>query len=246
MTYRIRIKPDWLKIDTFQAKRDEGRGAWAQPRHSAVRVTHQGYGIFAEASEGRSQFSNRAIAMERLELAIKDFLWPEGFHAPVNQAIQYINYTSIDTKARAHLVANWYHKRRMEQLRGMHDGTIGFTVDPAVFAYDIDVPGPEEPVQVLKLPSVDWDVAFPGGVHVLLQDTPAQHQEARLRDYQAASVKDAETRHKEDVHDKLLRKMFRLALETGHGLPHLAKGTRRAAVAELLKEYKERLADEQV
>lgn len=83
MTYRIRIKPDWIKVDTFQAKRDEGRGAWAQPRHSAVRVTHQGYGIFAEASEGRSQFSNRAIAMERLELAIEKFLYPDGgFNAP--------------------------------------------------------------------------------------------------------------------------------------------------------------------
>jgi protein subunit release factor A len=65
----IEIKESDIKVEFYR-----GSGPGGQHRNttdSAVRIRHLPTGIFAQASENRSQFQNREVAMERLRLALE-------------------------------------------------------------------------------------------------------------------------------------------------------------------------------
>ena len=65
----IEIKEADIKIEFYRAS-----GPGGQHRNttdSAVRIRHLPTGIVAQATEFRSQFQNRAVAMQRLQLALE-------------------------------------------------------------------------------------------------------------------------------------------------------------------------------
>lgn len=66
----IQIKKDDLRVDTFRAS--GAGGQHVNKTESGVRFTHLPTGIVSESTDSRSQHKNREIAMQRLNLKIKE------------------------------------------------------------------------------------------------------------------------------------------------------------------------------
>jgi len=65
----VEIRESDIKVEFYR-----GSGPGGQHRNvtdSAVRIRHLPTGIVAQASENRSQFQNREVAMERLRVALE-------------------------------------------------------------------------------------------------------------------------------------------------------------------------------